>query len=327
MTINLLKKSLQIDFLQKGAKCSLEIHETTRLDWETTPNKQIKVYQDLLVNLASDLLASAIIAILGFLIYMFFYWRNRKEQLEFFGLTTKNPNIELYLSRLQVKPQGTEGLIHIDRGFIGPAIIKIENDAALRVRQELEAKVLALFPQKVQDWLGRQSINLKALKIPIKIGPPKSDEGNVHEYLNTNLILLGSKMYNLLSKYYLEEYLPKHSSCYCYYEKNEEGERIIGIRYKEGNIDDTPMKGRSYGREIGFIHRFRDIESNITVFLCIGHGSSATSGSVRFLMKRWKELHKEYGSRDFIICLAFEGQIANEEPIVKPKVVWKKKVD
>ena len=258
--------------------------------------------------------------------FSFFYWRNRKEKLSFFGITQKNPEISLYLSRLEVKRQGTEGLIPIDRGFMGPAIIKIENDAALCVKEELEQKILAVLPKSILVWLGKQNLSLRSLKVPINIGPPKSAESSIHEYLNTNLILLGSKMYNLLSKYYLEDYLPRKSSCYCYYEKNKEGERIIGVRYRNG-IEDMPLRGRSHGREIGFIHRFKDTESGINVFLCIGHGSSATHGSVKYLLENWRDLNKAYGSNDFIICFAFRGQVANQEPIVKPEIIWRKKID
>ncbi|MEO1378136.1 MAG: hypothetical protein AAFW70_28460, partial [Cyanobacteria bacterium J06635_10] len=205
------------------------------------------------------------------------------------------------------------------RGFIGSAIIKLEYDAGILIKQELESKVVAVVPDDLIDWLGNNIITLKNLKIPINASPKKSEKDKVKNYIDTNLFLLGSSMYNLPSKYYLEDYLPKNADKYCFYEKNDQGIRIIGIRSKS---EETIFHGRSQNKEIGFIHRFKDKNTGMMVFLCVGHGSSATCGCVRYLINQWRFLYSKYKLSEFIICMEFVGQEPNADLIVKPNIIW-----
>ena len=282
-------------------------------------------------SILANFLSALILAILGPAMYAFFYWKNRREKLDFFGISSSKIDTKIYVSRIEIKPNGTEGHIPIDRGFIGPSISKLEYEAGLLIQEELESKTIALLPKKFRDWLGKNSVTLKSLNIPIEITPEDKQEGNIKDYLNTHLFILGSSMYNLLSKYYLEEYLPKKSDSYGFYEKYQDKERIIGIRFENKYLADIPFKGRSYGREIGFIHRFKDEDTGMTVFLCVGHGSSATYGSIKYLINKWPELHIKYKDQaEFIIALAFEGQeanVINSDFVVDPEVVWPLKKD
>lgn len=287
-----------------------------------------KIFDSTLSSVIANLISTLILAITGFSIYIFFYWKNRKDKLNFFGISNEKFDTRIYVSRLEIIRNGTEGNIPIDRGFIGPAIIKLEYEAALMIQNELESKTVALLPKKFRDWLGNQTITLNNLRIPINISPHRDQEHNIKDYINTHLFILGSSMYNLPSKYYLERYLPEKSNHYCYYEKNQEGERIIGIRfrhsqnYQKSSLPDLPLPGRSHNREIGFIHRFEDQDTGMMVFLCVGHGSSATYGSVKYLINKWRELYLKYKDKEFIICLAFEDQEANAELVVEPEVIW-----
>lgn len=288
--------------------------------------------QSIFYSIFADFIWTLLLAAFGFAIYIFFYWKNRRDKLNFFGISRSKIDAKIYVSRIEIKPNGTEGHIPIDRGFIGPSISKLEYEAGLIIQEELESKTIALLPKKFRDWLGNNSVTLKTLKIPIEITPETKQQENIKDYLNTHLFILGSSMYNLPSKYYLEQYLPKKSDMYCFYENNHDGERIIGIRFiNNKGYEDLHFKGRSQGRELGFIHRFKDKDTGMTVFLCVGHGSSATYGSIRYLINKWPELYLKYKKQEeFIVCLAFEGQepnVINPEFVLEPEVIWPSKGD
>lgn len=281
----------------------------------------------------ANFISGFILAVAGFLIYLFFYWQNRKDKLYFFGINNDKFDTKIYVSRLEIKENGTEGNIDIERGFSGPAINKLEYEAGLLIQKELESKTIALLPKKFRDWLGKKNVILNTLKIPIVISPHRNRESSIKNYINSNLFLLGSSMYNLPSKYYLEKYLPDQAEQYglyenyCIYDQDQKKcERIIGIRFKNTNdFEDFKPKGRSHERELAIIHKFKDKDTGMTIFLFLGHGSSATFGSVRYLVNKWSELYIKYKHKEFIICLAFRGQRANEangNSVVEPEVLY-----
>lgn len=281
---------------------------------------------DFWINIAAELTLIVFFGFIGFIIYLY-YLRDRKGILSFFGIQDNRPNTTIYLSTLQVKPGGTEGIEPIGQGYSGSAISKIEYDAGLLIQKELQSKPLALLPSNIQDWLGQKTVELKELNIPILLSP-KSQNLDISVFDN-NLIIIGTGVYNSLSYYYLNKYLPKYYdknyySRYFYNRKEANGQRIICIR--ERGIRDIILEGRDSGSESAFIQRIIDRDYGITVFICAGLGSSATFGSTRYLAENWKSLQQKFRNTEFGIGLIFRNQNQDEELgtlIRSPDVVLK----
>ena len=275
--------------------------------------------KEIAINLVSDLVSITLFAIFWAVVYLWFFWRRKKSCLHFFGVQNEPPNICIYLSRLAVKPGGTTSLESTKSGYSGLAIVKPEYDGALLIQEQLQSKILAFLPKTLQEWLGQSSAILKILNVSIKISPSLPLQNGI---FSNNLLILGTGVYNSLAQYYLKDFLPHHRNRYFFYEKNSEGERVIGIRQK--GLEDTLIKGRSYGNEIAFIQRINDDftqkDFEITVFICAGLGSSATYGSVRYLAENWRDLQRKFKDKEFGICLSFPNQASDDE-FVRPAEV------
>lgn len=274
------------------------------------------------INVLVNIVATLIIALVGLIAYAYLYWKNRKEVLHFFGINNKKPNASIYLSTLNIKPTGTTGVEAIDKGYIGAAINKLEYDGSLLIQHELKAKPLALLPKNLQDWLGKESIELRTVDVPIKLSP--SINANKNSAFDNNLIILGTGVYNSLSHYYLKEYFIKHSNFYpwyFYHAKDNKGQRIIGIHRR--GFEDSPIdKGRDNHVEPAFIQRIYDVDCKITVFICAGLGSSATFGSARYLSENWRSLQQKFGNAEFGVALLFYNQDPDGEFVGQPQVCY-----
>jgi hypothetical protein len=274
---------------------------------------------EILVNLVAEIVAILLFTMLGIAIYWCFYFRNRKSLLSFFGVNT-GKRISIFLSRLTVKPGGTESLEPTSQGFYGPAISKLEYDGALLLHKQLESRVLGILPKSVQAWLNQNTVALKTLDVPIEVSPLPPIEEAVFQ---CNMVVLGTSIYNRVAHYYLKEFLPQNRERYFIYEKDPvTGERIIGIRQK--GAQDTILQGRSHHREIAFVQRINigvsDEGDMISIFICAGLGSSATYGSIRYLAENWKILQRKYQNSEFGVWLAFPNQAPNDDFVRSPEV-------
>lgn len=285
--------------------------------------------KDLLVNVSAELISLFIVAIIGLAVSLIFYVRNRRKKLHFFGIKSQRPDMNIFLSRIEIREGGTKGLIPIKRGFFGAAITQLEYEACMMIKSEVDSSLLALFSKEFRDWLNLDNLSLRDLRLKIEVSPGSNREESIDDYLNQNVFIIGSSMYNLLTHYYLLDYFKEKRGWHCFYEEVEvapgESERIIGVRKinsKGEVITEIPMKGRASGQEVGIIHKFYDAKRKITVFLCFGHSASSTYGSVRYLIKHWKVLQKKCDARGFIICLAFRRQQPNSEIIGPVTKLW-----
>ncbi|MDJ0796174.1 MAG: hypothetical protein QNJ51_04940 [Calothrix sp. MO_167.B12] len=280
--------------------------------------------RELLMNVAANIISTLILALIGFIAYGYLYWKNRKEILNFFGVSNSKPNICIYVSNLNVREGGTSGIEPIDKGYVGSAITKLEYDGALLIQNELKAKPLALLPKRLQDWLGQENLELRTIDAPIKISPPKPILNSRDTIFNDHLVVMGTGIYNSLSHYYLKEYFRNHEDIYRFYfyhKKNDKGQRIIGIR-QHRLADSTTDEGRDKHIEPAFIQKFYDVERQIYVFICAGLGSSATLGSARYLSENWRDLQRKFGNKDFGIGLLFRNQDPDGESVGKPEIFY-----
>ena len=273
-------------------------------------------------NVISGIIANFLTAVLFFIltwtVYLFFIIRERKRLLRFLGVNHKFPNLKILLSRVEVKPGGTipvEGET-IHHGYVGPAISKPEYDAALILYRRINPRWLASIPNRVRDLLSRRYISLIRLEPMIDVSPKNIDEIPKR----TNLILVGSSVYNGATKLYLDQ--SKESFEFSSKDKLSEGgkfERVIKLR-KYG-MEGVEIPGRSRKRELGIIQRVSNKEDGNTVLISAGLGAEATFGCTKYLAENMADLESKYRQKEFGICLAFEKQgddIINSSP---PRVI------
>lgn len=270
--------------------------------------------QGVFQGVIENLLAAGIVAILGLASYTAVVIAERQRLLRFFGVSNRTPRIRFYLSRLKVLPGGTLGSEPITEGYKGIAINKIEYDGALLIRGLLSSSTLASFPKSFRDWLGRQHATLLLLDPKIAVSPQ-----NQADISFENMVILGSGVYNLVAKYYLEH----PSCCHFQFDKTSEGERGISIiDWKLGREKKKqPIPGREQKRELAILQRINDIEHQTSAFLCCGIGSSATYGTARYLAENWNSLYQQHGCEEFGILLGFPNQLPDSEQVVEPEVL------
>ena len=258
-----------------------------------------------MTGIINEIIANIVVAILtiiiAFLFFFFVYSRERGQILRFFGFQENRSDLVVYVSRLRVQAGGAHGIVPISTGYVGPAITKIEYDGALRVCGSLRSRYIPLIPRNVQDWFNRRFFSLLSLNPDIRISPPEYHGGDV-----PNVVAIGSPVYNAVTSHYMSG----TSSWFVLNNRQVSGgnERIFQV--KRGGLAGHDIPGRSAGKEIGTLQRIVAEENNVrrTVFICAGTGTSATFGSVRYLMDHWQELHKKYGREDFAVWLEFRGQ-------------------
>jgi hypothetical protein len=204
----------------------------------------------------------------------------------------------------------------LTHGYSGPSITKPEYDAALLVRELVRGSFLAGISDHVGGWLGHHHVSFQTLEAPIDVSP--KDVGNID--FDSNLVVLGTGVYNLVAKHYIA-----HDRCQFSFKKNRRGERIVTIR--RGGLSDIVIPGRSRGREIAVLQRINDDTRHTAVFLCAGTGSSATYGCVRFLVTRWPQLQKRHRDGEFAVFLAFPGQSPDTQAVVEPVIVYETGTD
>lgn len=273
------------------------------------------------INVLVEIVATLVIALGGFVTYAYIYWKSRKKILHFFGIKSSKPNICVCVSALNIKPGGSVGIEPVVTGYVGTATTKLEYEGALSIQKVLKAQPFVLLPRTLQDWLGQKNIELRNVDIPIKLSPPESK--TLDPEFNSNLIVLGTGVYNSLSHYYLKEYFARHTDLYpwhFYHEKNQQGQRVIGIRRRD--LEDSPVTGRTNRIEPAFIQRIYDVDRKITVFVCAGLGSSATFGSARYLSENWRYLQRTFGDEEFGIGLLFYNQDPDKEFVNEPTVYY-----
>jgi len=273
--------------------------------------------EEVVINVVADLIVALLFLLLAIGTYIVFYFTDRRRLLRFFGISNELPRLRIYVSRMEIRRGGSRGFKPIAEGYSGPAISKIEYEAALLVRDLLQSRFLAFSPKRLQGWLRQQYFTFISVDPQIHIAPK-----GLKTVTFDNMILLGSSAYNLISNYYLEEHQSGHF-CFVKAIHGEHEEHALKIR--AGGLNGIQVPGRSYEQELGIIQRINDSDHGNTVFICAGLGSTATYGSARYLVDNWRNLQSQYNDEEFAICLAFPAQPPDSETsdvVVNPIVIY-----
>jgi hypothetical protein len=257
---------------------------------------------------ARALLPVVIIALASFIVHVTV---NRQRLLRFFRIHGNSTGLTIYLSRLQPPAGSSVYEAHEPtEGYAGPAIIRIEHQGAQLITDLLRSATLARIPRGLQEWLRVRRATLVPVQLEIDTSPP-----TVHQVRTTNLVLMGSGIYNSVSSFYLKSVYSKLT-----FEIDTDGERVVIIRAQSQTAGVIP--GRSLERELGILQRLYDHEQRRHVIICAGTGSSATFGTARYLAENWRQLQRKHGDSDFAICFAFRDQPRDADVVVEPQVMY-----
>jgi hypothetical protein len=225
---------------------------------------------------------------------------NRQQKLRFFGISSRSPQLTVYLSRLVVeRATGVEEKAYghrVTHGYRGPAVQKLEFDGAIMVRDLLKAGRVPVLPDSIRKRLGQLFIPIAPIEPDIDVSPAELHEVGT---LRQNVISLGSQVYNSLFCKHNEQ------SRHFRFEKHDGVRRVV---VTIGGDDKLVLSRDQPKRDIGIIERVNDPSVPRTVFYCAGLGAGATMGSVRYLVDHWKELFEENGLDEFALYLIFPGQ-------------------
>jgi hypothetical protein len=278
-------------------------------------------------NLLANGLTTVVLLCATWAITQYFYHRRRNLIFKFFGIKPENPTVTIYLSNLLVTQ--TTALEHIEKGYMGPAISKIEYEAALSLQTAIAAQPMALLSGKLYRTLGRFGFKLSRPSIDVKTSPRNADDAKKPDFgwqdlqismkqylLPGTIIVLGSDIYNCVAKWYFDVHLGRCKKAnpedfgYCRFDKQEDGQRVLlrvmrGTERPASYHREVPLTDGAYrfGIEPACVMRFRD--DGRTIFLCGGIAEWSTANSVKYLLENWAELHERYHEQDFGVVLKF----------------------
>lgn len=239
-----------------------------------------------LSNLISHLLLVMLGAVIALALYFVKVFPRYRRLLRFFGLSPASPQLRVYFSTLWI-PSGTaQDAKGTSRSYQGPAVPEYE----LEVISTILRPFIELQPRDLPQAVSRRLVNWGLLTVPqIRFAPSPLDDKHLQF---ENLILVGSRGYNVATEYYVTRGNP-------YF--------ILDIESRLPTVSIT--RGRNKGEnitaqaDIAVLTKIIDQEHNTAVFIAAGLGVNGTLGAIEYLINHWSELQERYGDEEFGVCL------------------------
>lgn len=270
---------------------------------------------------AANVATTVAFGLLGLFLYVLAIVKaqtRRGRLLQFFGINDRHRDTSIYVSRLEVKPGGTTGVEKLHEGYVGPAIVRLEYDAALSLKRELDSNWLVHVPNRFRAFFRTSKGAFSSLNPMVDVSPPSSyPDADMKRILSSNLVLLGGVVYNILSARCL-----RSNTSFFDLEKSSSGDWDVVLRTSGA---EQTLVGRSNGQELAIIQRFTHKETGNTIIVCAGLGAGATHASVLYLLEHYATLRRRYLQRDFGICLAWPRPNNPNDPLEgQPEIVCEK---
>lgn len=240
------------------------------------------------------------LSLMAYLLFRAISLRKRAKLLACFGVSSSNPTLGIYVSRIMVRGcKDTDAIEDLVEGHIGPCISKPEYEAALALRALIFLRWFPVFPQRVEQWLTKKYFAIVALEPTIEISPPAdSKEDEFLRVMSSNLVVVGGNVYNSLSKR-----LFNSPASILLLKKEIESEQAV-IHKPSGQV----YHSRSQGRELAIVQRISMGRS--VVIQCAGTGAGATAEAVRYFAGHWREHWEIAQGGDFGLILDWR-EVAN----------------
>lgn len=251
------------------------------------------------MDVLSNLLANVVYVILGGIFFVLlglpFVYRKRRNLFKFFGLTKDNPKLIVYFSTVFVQPYGSKDFRGEQRSFWGPAVPASELFTIMPIAALFKDTLLDNLPVPLRNWLGNKvHWSFKPI-FPIFSASPEAR----NQIEQSNIITIGSQYYNSVGDLYTE-------TCSPFLKMEQVGEKMI-IRVRKGpRVGDVFELRSGETDDLAIVERLYDKETKTTVFIAAGVGVVGTVGAVLFIVERWRNLQKDFGSKCFAYCLRFQ---------------------
>jgi hypothetical protein len=256
-------------------------------------------YREIFTHILSEALWVALIFLVFVWPRLVIFAEERERLLQFFGIDAQQPKITIYLSNLHIKAGGAEGLETTTRGHTGEAISKVEYDAAMAMGAKLRG-VAGILPEWLHALASHLSFAFLPVRISVELSPRDQDWPRTRSMIETGryetsgtLVILGSPIYNSISKYFIEEVLRKRADYRRYIgfdrETTAERRRYLEVVYKGPPENHVPQP-HGPDDHVGAMMRFK--HDGRIVFLCAGIEDWSTAASAGYALTHWKEIAK-----------------------------------
>ncbi len=261
-------------------------------------------------NILAEILATIILIFLGWILSILlrlpFVYRKRRRLFEFFGITEKCPRIEVYLSTVFVHMWGSEDFRGEARSFGGPAVPAAELATIEPITRLFNDPFLDGLPTSIRAWLG-EKVHWSFRKISPIFSSPK-DRNQVE---HGNIITVGSQYYNSAGDLYTE-------TCNSILKMVQVDDNMV-IRVERGARKGDLFRARTdHVDDLSIVEKLHDAATQSTVFIAAGLGVVGTMGAVHFIVDKWDQLRKDFGTEHFAICLRFQDVGSDPNILMRP---------
>lgn len=225
-----------------------------------------------------------------------------KRILRFYGIRQRQDTIRIIIPRLDVQPGGAVGATEVSKGYVGTAVSQPDYEAAVLLQEQLRPNVFARLPREVRDWISGKWALAAAVNPIIELAPAPPDAPSwLRRHSETNLILLGGPVYNVVAGHYL-----KHEGVHFTFTRG-----AVGAGWDVQSVrGGTPgasgiVKGRAERRELAFIQRIVRKDTKASVTMCSGTGAGATLAGAEWLSRKYRQLDRRCGNGEYGVLLAY----------------------
>ena len=266
---------------------------------------------DIGLNVLANILAALVVAILGWVASIVLrlpsVYRQRRDLFEFLGISQDEHRFLVYLSTLFVAPSGSADFRGVRRSFKGPAIPAVELAVVQPVTQLFVSPFLQSLPASIRRWLGNK-VHWTFQEILPEFSPSPPNRNEIEP---TNMLTVGSRYYNAAGDLYAETGDP--------FLKMEQVSTAMVISVRKGPREGDVFQQRpNCNDDLAIVEKLFDEAHGTTVFIAAGLGVVGTLGAVQYLIDRWAQLHDEFDTEPFAVCLRFQDVATDPSAYKKP---------
>lgn len=266
---------------------------------------------DVIYKILVTIVATIVLAILGWALSLIlrlpFVSRNRRNLIQFFGISRGKQILFVYLSTIFVPQFTSRDFRGQVRSFSGPATPSAELAAITPVTKLFEDAFLDNLPKSIRAWLSN-SVHWSFSPIPITVLPSPEHADQIQQGA---IFTIGSEAYNSVTDLYTR-------SCSPILRIQQVG-MSMSIKVTQGARSGEVFESRVNSEDdLAIVEKLCDNSTHTTIFIAAGLGVVGTVGAVYFIANNWVELSKEFGVRPFAVCLRFQNSQSDPNAARRP---------
>lgn len=275
-------------------------------------------------GIVANILYTAMLTVIVILCAFYLVERKRKKLFALFGIPKDEPRLRIYVSRLDVVTggsQGTDGRLPV--GFVGPALMRLEYNAALAIRDATCVELFERVPRFVRALLKSRSPWLRDVAVTLDVNPDADEIEAAVFGTEDGVILLGSDVYSHAARRIFAD-----ERSFFFFCKDVTGSPVRPFNAAKHRCEPTfavrrpghveVIHGRP-GREVAVVQRVSLAPGGKQLLMCAGISSAATAVAADHVARRWDSLVERFGDDDFGICFVLPGQRPDRLPLVAPE--------